>query len=95
MLDMEGEKEKAALLVNVVYNTNGSDARGGGGGGRRRRSGTTTQSQWNPRMGEVWFEIAKKELRRRGLGRHWPDGTYSFPEVGGEVMVGCPDCIAN
>ena len=73
----------------------GSNSSGGGGGGgaggRRRGSGWTEDDAWAPRMSEVWFEVARAELRRRGLEQHPSNGVYHFEQC--EIIVGCPGCI--
>ncbi|KAI5853384.1 hypothetical protein BZA05DRAFT_336742 [Tricharina praecox] len=85
MMDMQDEKEKAELLASVVF---GGDRKVG----KRRASGMVKDLPWAPRMGEVWFEVARNELRKRGLEQHAADGLFRFPEVQGEVMIGCPGC---
>lgn len=85
MLDMQDEKEKAELLASVVF---GGERKVG----KRRASGMTKDPPWAPRMGEVWFEVARNELKKRGLGQHAADGLFRFPDVQGEVMIGCPGC---
>ena len=86
MLDMEGEKVKTQLLTSVLFDDAHQPV-------KRRGSGMLkSEANWTPRMGEVWFESAKNELRIRGLERHRPDKIHRFAEVQGEVMVGCPDC---
>ena len=69
----------------------GGGGGGGGAGGRRRGSGCTEDNAWAPRMGEVWFEVARAELRRRGLEQHPSNGVYRFEQC--EIIVGCPGCI--
>ena len=86
MKDMQEEKEKAALLTNFVF---------GGGerkAGKRRGSNLSEDLGWKPKVVEVWFEIARNELKKRRLEQHQTDGLYEFPGVQGEVMVGCPGC---
>ena len=85
MTDLQDEKEKTELLTSVVF---GGDRKVG----KRRASGMVKDLPWTPRMGEVWFEVARNELRKRGLEQHAADGLFRFPEVQGEVMVGCPGC---
>lgn len=85
MLDMQDEKVRTELLANLLFED-------GIKTGKRRGSSLYKGPSWTPRMGEVWFESARNGLRARGLERHRADGMYYFPEVQGEVMVGCPDC---
>jgi hypothetical protein len=88
MIDMEDEKEQVEMLTNVVFGAGDRKA------GRRRGSGLSRDLGWELKIREVWFDVAKDELRRRGLERHRTDGLFLLPEVQGEVMVGCPGCQA-
>ncbi|KAF8251866.1 hypothetical protein K440DRAFT_612203, partial [Wilcoxina mikolae CBS 423.85] len=56
MIDMQDEKEKADLLAHVVFG--GLDRKAG----KRRGTGSAGESSWNPRVSEVWFEVARCEL---------------------------------
>lgn len=99
MTDMQVEKEKAGWMVDFVFGglggteaSHGSVGSGGRAGGRRRSTMHREREQsWSPRVGEVWFEVARAELRKRGLERHEPDGRFRWQQ--GEVVVGCPGCI--
>jgi len=84
MIDMQEEKEKAGVLEHIVFG--GPDKKTG----KRRGTGSVKEPSWNPRVSEVWFEVAKCELRKRGLEQHLADGIFRFSP--GEVMVGCPEC---
>lgn len=74
------------------------EARFGGGKGLRRtgsghsREASRKGSVWMPRVGEVWFDAARKALQERGLKEHKPDGVYFFPDCSQELLIGCPDC---
>ena len=48
--------------------------------------------EWRPRIGEVWFEIAREELKKRGLQRHRCDGMFVLPGTQKKFVIGCPDC---
>jgi hypothetical protein len=85
MLDMEDEKEQVDMLPNVVFGSGDRKA-------ARRRSGLPRDLGWEVKIREIWFNVARNELRRRGLERHRADGLFLLPEVQGEVMVGCPGC---
>lgn len=70
---------------------------GGGKGLRRMTSGHSREASrrmkaWMPRVGEVWFDSARKALAERGLKEHMPDGVYFFPDCSQELLIGCPDC---
>lgn len=70
---------------------------GGGKGLRRMTSGHSREASrrmkaWMPRVGEVWFDAARKALAERGLKEHMPDGVYFFPDCSQELLIGCPDC---
>ncbi|KAH8153263.1 uncharacterized protein LAJ45_02850 [Morchella importuna] len=83
MSDMQDERvEMEAKLVGRAL--------GGSGGGRR--GSAYGRRVWAPRVGEVWFDAAKKALGERGLREHGPDGVYFFPDCSQELLVGCPDC---
>lgn len=63
---------------------------------RRMTSGYSREAskkvKWLPRVGEVWFDAARKALAERGLKEHMPDGVYFFPDCSQELLIGCPDC---
>ncbi|KAH0607006.1 uncharacterized protein H6S33_002994 [Morchella sextelata] len=81
MSDMQDERvEMEAKLV------------GRAAGGRRGSTYGGSRRVWAPRVGEVWFDAAKKALGERGLREHGPDGVYFFPDCSQELLVGCPDC---
>ncbi|KAA8912761.1 hypothetical protein FN846DRAFT_932653 [Sphaerosporella brunnea] len=87
MADMVGEKEQVEMLTNVVFGASDRKA------GKRRGSGLAKDLGWELKIREIWFDVARNELRRRSLERHRADGLFLFPEVQGEVMVGCPGCV--
>lgn len=73
------------------------EAKFGGGKGLRRMTGgysreANKKAKWLPRVGEVWFDAARKALAERGLKEHMPDGVYFFPDCSQELLIGCPDC---
>ncbi|KAI5816738.1 hypothetical protein BZA77DRAFT_53890 [Pyronema omphalodes] len=95
MTDMQVEKEKAGWMVDFVFGgiagTDPSMGNGARAGGRRRSTmHREREPTWSPRVGEVWFEVARAELKKRGLEKHEPDGRFRWQQ--GEVVVGCPEC---
>ncbi|KAI5804425.1 hypothetical protein EDC01DRAFT_419370 [Geopyxis carbonaria] len=90
MLDMQRERDELRIATG-----GGGRKRGKSLGARHTTEEAREHESWSPKIGEVWFEVARAELRRRGLERHRSDGVYFFPECQGEVLVGCPECIVK
>jgi len=89
---------KKQFMADMQKECDEMETRFGGGKGLRRmgsghnRDGGRRAKAWMPRVGEVWFDVARKALVERGLEEHTPDGVYFFPDCSQELLIGCPGC---
>ncbi|KAL7273810.1 hypothetical protein RUND412_003301 [Rhizina undulata] len=91
MLDMQVERDESEARSGKTA-TNNIRRHSSVYGRSTKERERAERKVWTPKIGEVWFEAAKKALVDRGLKEHRQDGVYFFPDCTSELIVGCPDC---